>query len=1176
LAPLDTKPLIGKSKLQSILNKSGFSAAFVPLEDPIFTPFVEEVTFFGGSFLVLPGIDKEITFRLRHLLDSIFSHGQPFPSEEFPRRASFLASAVLAVSDTVIRGAGLKRGTPTQSNAGKPITIPSRAEIQRLARAVRLEDAELERLLGRFGAAVHDLNALTIRAGNLDLASYDPETGPITQKPFAMCRDSLIVSAPSQLSSALVEATIRLAFEHGVQDEVARRYHGSVCRSVLESLRLMRNYPHRAPHFRGPDFSCAKLGFFNLDVDGVLCSIVLSDSLHGFGSGDPNKRWPLPLISSLREYVASLERQIRALPNHPRRILFLIIFQPLGARVGFAAEFPEISPDSACSMLTACELDTISEFEARDPLALWKFATAADGARRKKKILTFSALDEYNLYKQHGHSYYVSDGHLDLVHVQPDSGTALRQELAHKRDYHAARWDDGDRFVQIRAIYDASIPIYAPSHGFGLGVRFLVEQLPAPVWIIASKENPDQGFVPAEIQIQIGEAIAYWLWQASNSIRDHMQSLGSVKLPISIRINWLGGRADWSRPSVERPDLSRNFCETSADPENRVLTLALAPNLATNLLSPDNSCERMLLTEVLRGLRRLLPAKEQGLWTEAQLHGAVEKHAPLGIKKKVFALDYGKNPELCPLAGPTFRSVQDADKQGILDEIGDFLRDRGWKGRITGIERTEILNSAVEFCFKKMVELVSGLSPEGLLEFLVAHHEALTRAEADHRLQMPTRMACFAGLGPMVSKFGEDQNSYNEAGIAGRFVLEYVASRPPSGDQRIGLGVYDRLQALAASIFDLGSASDLVHLKLTDPHISILDSGRLGYGAKEFEQARTAFLSVLSGNEFTQAVAHFTAHWMKPEAIALDEHDSLMRTVNSASVQEMGVSLEDLVAVMFAATMIGIRAKQPYVHLAEDKLVDELCEGLGWDRSRTARALLPLSMEPRADFMHPKSPFTPQDVKPWIFNRGLSYLRRPFLILETVHGREIVFGPRHMAVANRNLQNLIFTGRFRAQSPEMRQMMGEIVKRTGEKFNDRVADFLETIPDLVVRRRVRKVGKLRVSPGDIDVLIASPKTHILRLVECKDLAVCRTPREFKNQVDSLFEEEEGFLRKHIRREQWAKNHLEELLQFLKLSGHGKWRVTSIVVLSQPLLAAYLGNTPMSVVTFEQFQKMKLA
>ena len=33
---------------------------------------------------------------------------------------------------------------------------------------------------------------------------------------------------------------------------------------------------------------------------------------------------------------------------------------------------------------------------------------------------------------------------------------------------------------------------------------------------------------------------------------------------------------------------------------------------------------------------------------------------------------------------------------------------------------------------------------------------------------------------------------------------------------------------------------------------------------------------------------------------------------------------------------------------------------------------------------------------------------------------------------------------------------------------------------------------------------------------------------------------------------------------------------SIVVLSEPLIAAYLRNTPIRIVTFEQLQNMKLA
>ena len=76
--------------------------------------------------------------------------------------------------------------------------------------------------------------------------------------------------------------------------------------------------------------------------------------------------------------------------------------------------------------------------------------------------------------------------------------------------------------------------------------------------------------------------------------------------------------------------------------------------------------------------------------------------------------------------------------------------------------------------------------------------------------------------------------------------------------------------------------------------------------------------------------------------------------------------------------------------------------------------------------------------------------------------------------------------------------MGEVAHRAGEAFNDRVADVLERYPRLVVKRRLKKLGTQRV-PGDIDVLVASTKRRTLFLIECKDLALCRTPREFANQ-----------------------------------------------------------------------------
>ena len=126
-----------------------------------------------------------------------------------------------------------------------------------------------------------------------------------------------------------------------------------------------------------------------------------------------------------------------------------------------------------------------------------------------------------------------------------------------------------------------------------------------------------------------------------------------------------------------------------------------------------------------------------------------------------------------------------------------------------------MLNAAVDHCYVSMANIVEEFSPVGLLEFLVAHNEALIFAEARHRLTMPTRLACFADKKAMLEQFSKQQNDFNKAAVAERFLIEFVAASPPQGKIRITLEIYDRLQELAAAIVDFGFASDLVHLRLT-------------------------------------------------------------------------------------------------------------------------------------------------------------------------------------------------------------------------------------------------------------------------------------------------------------------------------------------------------------------------
>ena len=101
--------------------------------------------------------------------------------------------------------------------------------------------------------------------------------------------------------------------------------------------------------------------------------------------------------------------------------------------------------------------------------------------------------------------------------------------------------------------------------------------------------------------------------------------------------------------------------------------------------------------------------------------------------------------------------------------------------------------------------------------------------------------------------------------------------------------------------------------------------------------------------------------------------------------------------------------------------------------------------------------------------------------------------------------HLCLDGRLEAKHARMKALISRLNSDAAEAFNDGVADTVEDKPDLIVNRRVKKAGRLRGAdgpPGDIDVLAANRSRRRLFVIECKDLALARTPREMSQQLDT--------------------------------------------------------------------------
>ena len=178
--------------------------------------------------------------------------------------------------------------------------------------------------------------------------------------------------------------------------------------------------------------------------------------------------------------------------------------------------------------------------------------------------------------------------------------------------------------------------------------------------------------------------------------------------------------------------------------------------------------------------------------------------------------------------------------------------------------------------------------------------------------------------------------------------------------------------------------------------------------------------------------------------------------------------------------------------------------------------------------------------------------------------------------------NLCLDGRLKARSLEMKRFVGRLQHESAEAFNDEVGSLYSTIPGVVVRLRVKRIGRLRIerapgqSHGDIDVLAADAARRCLFAIETKDLEVARTPVELANELRQTFLvglEPPSAVDRHLRRIDWLRKHVRETLEWLGIDAEDqeRWKVEPLLVVDRELMGPFLTRPPITVVSFRELK-----
>lgn len=1178
VTPVPTTRRVPASALRSLLNNSVISEEwFVMQEDPLGGWLTESVTYAGGPNIVFPGIVSNATFILRHVLKAITLHKRPFSSPDFAPRCGRLAFAALRLSNAIAARAGMARGVlPIERRRDKSILIPPDPQLDALSAAVTFSESELREVCGSH-VDPDALSPLVINAGSVALSKCTPDSGPIQARPIVRCGDTFVVVAPTLLTAALRHAIVCQAQEAGLLNELAERLNGAFWLTLKQSLTHMGlSASEGAWPGERPDLLLAD-GLFGFDTDKALYACLLTDDLVGYDQSTVfGEKAPVDVWHSIRTLFEHVQADLRKLPQPPAELVCLLLTAGIGrAWVVGASEKGEDLPYELLTLGLA-ELETISLLEGHDELFLWRFARDSRRARDKFDVFSFATLNEYGFYRQREYSFYFSDdatgGHLALdVSWEGD----LHREVMETVDPHGVpSWDRRHIAEVVTAHGTRDVPVYMQRKAPDDRVALVVEGYSVPIWVIGvSPLDEGQRSDYATIAM-LADAIAYWLWQFTPSMCDWFnRAFGDAPDVVVICLK-AGESLELHSDELPAQAHARAF---ELAPRGADLELSVVFRAAVNALidGPTNTGEKVLMQSLLAALRDMAPAPARAAMPDSEMAEIIDRHCQPATKKKMLVMRADAEPMIDRRGVPPGRKVSPSDENVLLDDLGEYLRiEKGMsEGRVPDHDRVPLLNTVVDFYFDRLNEMLSALRADGLLEWLVRQHEAILRESAFWKLVLPSRLACYETESSLAERWTKEHSGFAKAALGARFVIEVVIATPPSGARPISYSTYDEVVAVAGEIITRGFDSDVIHYELEDAKLSILKSGRLGRAFDEYDKSRRAFMAAFSAADVTAAQARFDQYWERDDG----NTETDLSEVEAAAREEFGHPLTDIGKHWKTVSALAAEKSPGVMRMPKAELAALLATRLSWSVDRTTDIIDRFSLTPRTSFLDPPVPYRRQDVYPWRFTRQYSYIRRPFLVIAHGGCEDIIVGPRHLHQAWRYLVHLCMDGRLQPTSKRMQRFIGELNKRRGEAFNDSVADRIVKTSKLRVRRRVKKVksaGRTIRLPGnsDIDVLVLQRARRTIWLIECKDLALARTPREMAQELAAVFKgrgHSRSTVEKHIERAEWTRKHLRDLLASEGLGWSDKWKVRPIIVLEHRPASAYLFKPPVPVLALDE-------
>lgn len=1130
--PARDEPLVRQPAVQSLLRRDDIGGPEIAAnEDAYSEVLVQSLSFTGGPYLVSPGSGEHTVADLENLIDALFRDPRLPNSVLAPARQ--VIQGLLTVSNIVLNRAGLSRGTSSESRRRASVSMPNTRRMKALREAAFVSNADLDTANSWLRTVV---DSFALDPGELSApCERDLLDDRLYAMPFLRLAHGYQVVLPLDLLITIRFHVLRYMLKSGHLEEIGTRWRSAALYRfmratsngsspiLLEQGRLMDRYLVKIDKKR--------------DVHLILATDPLDDWQPDEVWGNRDTR---PALDHLADLISP---ESRTTYSSAQELVHLVINDSPGRGAFWGV--PNV--DGADPMLIAStdEIEVIMHQEPDGLIGLMLFAQATE--RRSGRSFSTGILDEYCSYADHSKSFYFSDDRPPTgTFFEPGDGLYPRRQYQSETDRHGVIPPiPNPPILQATRRYRRDAPEIFMIEPGSPYAGYVVELDEFTVFITVDRDQTH--FSGAEPELL--ECVAFWVRECTVQLLLQLGA-GSTELIVA-----LSDPEAWTRGS-------EHSTSTAAVLSNRTdngLTLEFTTSFAALLEDPTNVAERELVKVILTELFGI---------DDAEFATALDAVAPIGLKRMLSVFNQATSPDMLARRLPRPLTGHEQVTARVLDELGEWLRSPSGRnlsaGQLVGQRRSQVLNDAVDHLFRSLEETVELYGRHFLLDFLIGQNEALVHDARFASMMLQARLECFGERADTVEELVQRRKDSVTAQRANRFLIEYVAAQPPSGTVEIENLDYLRLLAVASEIIERATTSDFLHYELADFEVSILASGRLGVSRDEpITTAMTTYAENFGKRSIRRATEGSSSN-------GEDEFDltNFISQSEPAMRAEFGFTLTELREV--CGGLLDLATADQVTRIDRTHAVSEIASARSMSAEAVSTVIDGITLSEREAFLS-----IGPDALPWRFNRDMSYVRRPLVQQD----EELVFGFRSIYTLGPYWVDNLLSARLqgRAKSSQMRRCISEARREINDAFAFAVSVELQRL-GMTTRVSVNKIGKNRIVDvngndlGDVDVLAAHPETKSIVAVEAKDFEIARTPAELKYEIEKLFvgkDKKKPTVDLHSRRIEWLRQHLHAVVASLGIEGGADgWRVSGVIVTSEPLVTPLATSTAMQVLPFD--------